>query len=143
MKYQQDVGLGEVLSQPLISLVQNLGWRIDVVVPVPLSKERSRQRGYNQAGLLARPIALAFSKPFHPQALERWRDTASQVGLSVAERAANVSGAFKAANHLVKNRHVLIVDDVTTTGATIQACAEALLQAGAQEVLGLTLARAV
>jgi ComF family protein len=110
---------------------------------VPLSKERYQQRGYNQAGLLARPVALALNIPYQPKALERWRDTVSQVGLSADQRMDNVVGAFKASQGLVKDRSILVIDDVTTTGATINSCAQALLQAGASEVFALTLARAV
>jgi len=99
------------------------------------------ERGYNQSNLLALPIALALGYPFRPEAIFRVRNTPSQVGLSGEERRKNVAGAFQASPGLVKNRNVLIIDDVTTTGATIQSCAEALIEAGAQNTFGLTLAR--
>jgi competence protein ComFC len=143
LKYQQDIALGEIFSRPMIELLARLGWRVDLVLPVPLSQERYQQRGYNQAGLLARPVALALNIPYQPRALERWRNTDSQVGLSAEQRITNVAGAFKASRRLVKDCSILVIDDVTTTGATINSCAEALLQAGAGQVFGLTLARAV
>jgi competence protein ComFC len=142
LKYQQDVALGEYFSRPMIQFLEKLGWNVNLVLPVPLSKERRHERGYNQAGLLAQPLALALNLPYYPKAIERWRDTTSQVGLSAGQRLTNVSGAFKAAPNLVKGRSILVIDDVTTTGATINACSEALLQAGAREVFALTLARA-
>ena len=142
LKYQQDIALGEMFSRPMIHLLEALGWQVNMVLPVALSNERYRQRGYNQAGLLARPVAMALNIPYQPKALERWRDTVSQVGLSAEQRITNVNGAFKANHQLVKGRTILVIDDVTTTGATINSCAEALLQAGAREVFALTLARA-
>ena len=143
LKYNGDIGLGEILARQLIKLVKELGWYYDMVVPVPLSTERLKERGYNQSALLARPIALAFGSRYMPNSLVRVRNTASQVGLNAGERLVNVAGAFRAAPETVKQKTILVVDDVTTTGATIQACSEALLQAGASKVLGLTLARAI
>lgn len=143
LKYRRDIGLGEVLSLHLIEQLHDLAWQIDLVMPVPLSMKRLRQRGYNQASLLARPVALALKIPYSTSALLRQRDTASQVGLSAHERLENVRGAFSANTPRVGEKRILIIDDVTTTGATIQACALALLEAGAHSVHGLTLARAL
>jgi ComF family protein len=142
LKYRQDLGLGEILSHPLVDLVSELNWQIDGICPVPLSHKRSQERGYNQSSLLAWPISLALKIPYLSKGIERIRDTRSQVGLSKVERIQNVSGAFQARHSLVKCKSIMIVDDVTTTGATIQACAQALLDAGAKAVYGLTLARA-
>jgi ComF family protein len=143
LKYQQDIALGDVFAQYLLLFLQDLQWKVDIIVPVPLSKMRLKDRGYNQSALLARPVALALGKPYRPGALERWRNTPSQVGLSKIERTVNVEGAFKAVDDIVKGKIVLLIDDVTTTGATIQAGSISLMEAEAQEVLGLTLARAV
>jgi ComF family protein len=120
-----------------------LGWNVDLIVPIPLGRERMKERGYNQADLLARPLALATGRPYSTQAVRRERETATQVGLGVKERRENVSGAFRGDRRLVSGRTVLVVDDVATTGATISACANALTAAGAIGVYGLTLARAV
>jgi len=142
LKYRQDLGLGEILSHPLIDKVLELNWQIDGICAVPLSRKRTQERGYNQSGLLAWPISLALKIPYLSKGIERTRDTRSQVGLSKVERAQNVEGAFQARRSLVKCKNIMIVDDVTTTGSTIQACAQAVLEAGAKAVYGLTLARA-
>lgn len=143
LKYQQDIGLGESLSKHLIELYNQLKWDIDLVVPVPLNVKRMQERGYNQSDLLGRPLAYAIQKPYRTNVLHRNRDTRSQVGLSAAERQQNVHGAFSARTDQVKGRAILVIDDVTTTGSTINACAQALRDAGASAVFGITLARAL
>lgn len=142
LKYRRDVSLGETLARPLVQIMQSLEWKPDLVTPVPLSKERLRERGYNQAALLARPVALGMGLPYHPRALRKARHTRSQVDLSAAERRANVKDAFQASPRWVTGKSVLVVDDVTTTNATLDACAAALLEAGAIGVYGLTVGRA-
>jgi ComF family protein len=123
--------------------VESLGWTVDLVVPVPLGMRRLKERGYNQVGLIARPLALAMRLAYAPSALCRVRETRSQVGLTRAERHDNVHGAFQAAQRLVNGRKVLLMDDVATTGATLASCAEALCASGAQDVFALTVARAL
>jgi competence protein ComFC len=141
LKYDGDMALAERIARPLIDVVANMQWELDAVVPVPISRSRQAQRGYNQAGLLARPVALSSGLPFQSKWLKKVRDTSSQVGLNAFERRANVSGAFSAPSEAAGLR-ILVVDDVTTSGATLNECAAALLCAGAREVYGLTLARA-
>ena len=141
LKYRRDLGLSEYFSQHLVEALIRLKWSFDVVTAVPLSNSRMRSRGYNQSAMLAKPVALAFDKPFLPGAVHRQRETRSQVGLSISERFENVNGAFNAQGRLVRGKIILLIDDVTTTGATIQACAQALKSAGASSVFGLTLAR--
>lgn len=142
LKYKGNVSLGEALAYPLIELLKHLNWPVDFVTAVPLGVARQAERGYNQANLLARPLALSVKRPFYPQALVKTRETRPQVGLNAAERQANVAQAFGSVEKLASDRHVLVLDDVTTTGATLEACALALRRAGAREVYGLTLARA-
>lgn len=143
LKYRGDIALGEALARPLVLLAHEQEWEVDLVTPVPVSLARRAQRGYNQAALLARPIALGCGWAYRSQALKKVRDTHTQVGLTRTQRWENVSGAFSAAPELVEGRKVLVVDDVTTSGATLDACAGALLEAGASAVFGITLARAL
>jgi ComF family protein len=114
----------------------------DIVVPVPLHPRRLAERGYNQSALLASPIAKRLGVPHAPRAVERVRDTPHQMDLARAARARNVAGAFVCKIHsIVAARRVLLVDDVTTTGATLEACASVLRRAGASAVVTLALSR--
>ena len=110
------------------------------LVPVPLHPARHRERGFNQAELLARELARLLDAPLSTGALRRTKDTSSQVSTSTrAERLTNVREAF-AATDGVDGATIVLVDDVTTTGATLSAAAQALLSAGAVRVYGLTFA---
>ena len=142
LKYRGDIALGEILAQELIELYAHLSWRVDFVTPVPIGVERLTERGYNQAALLALPLALATGLKYEHSALHKIRSTQSQVGLDRFERIQNVAGAFQGDRKKVQNNRVLVIDDVVTTGATLDACSTALLAAGAQEVFCFTLARA-
>ena len=126
----------------MIELFRKTGWNIDMIVPVPNSLARKRLRGYNQASLLALPIALCMGIAYRPGALSKVRDTRSQVGLSTLERKRNVEGAFLANKEMVSQRSILVIDDIRTSGATMEACATTLIDHGASQVYGLTLARA-
>jgi competence protein ComFC len=143
LKYGGNIALGEILARPMISLLRDLDWKPDLIVPVPGSLARRKMRGYNQASLLALPVALSCGIPYRSKALVKVRHNRTQVGLSMLERQANVSGAFLGRKELVAGKTVLIIDDVTTSGATLEACTAALLDQGARQVYGLTLARAV
>jgi ComF family protein len=115
----------------------------DVAVPMPLHWRKRWQRGFNQADLLAREAALRWQVPVLPAARRR-KPTATQAGLTNAQRRQNVVGAFAVKDgyrNQLAGKHVLLVDDVMTTGATASACARALKQAGAARVTLLTLAR--
>jgi ComF family protein len=142
LKYGGDLALAEIFARPLIDLYRKMMWTVDQVCPVPVSAARRAERGYNQAALLALPLALACALQYAPAALVKVRETGSQVGLSGEARWRNVRDAFRASPARVAGRRILLVDDVTTSGATMQECAQALRQAGAEEVFGLTLAQA-
>ena len=142
LKYRHDIGLGDVLAIQLAEFVRTLNWPIDIIVPVPLGKQRLRERGYNQVGMIARPLAFALEIEYAPKALYRRRETRSQVGLSKLERHDNVRGAFQALD-LVNRKTVLVMDDVATTGSTLSSSAEALFSSGAKDVYALTVARAL
>jgi ComF family protein len=115
-----------------------MNWTIDMIVPVPLHTTRLAERGYNQAQLLGEHVAIETSIPCLPDAVHRQRQTQSQVTLNAAERQMNMVDAFQAHPSIVSSQRILIIDDVYTTGATLSACGQALLQAGAQAVYGLT-----
>lgn len=143
LKYDRDVGLGDSLAQFMIDLFNKLDWPVDIVAPVPLSSTRMKERGYNQASFLAKPLALSLGLQYKPDAIQKVRNTRSQVELTAAERRENVKGAFLAKKEIVKDCSILIVDDVMTSGATLNSCANALLDAHAKQVYCLTFARAL
>lgn len=134
--------MGEALACNLIDIFDQAGWDTDLIIPVPLNRHHQRQRGYNQANLLARPLALAADIPISTNALSRSRPTPSQVGLSYSQRIDNVNAAFSADPQKVMSKSVVLIDDVATTGATLNACSQALLEAQAGPIYALTLTRA-
>lgn len=126
-------------------------WPEDVIaeraalLPVPLARERHRERGYNQSELLARVIAESWSLPVWADVLSRQRRTKTQTRLSPGERLANVAGAFSVAADAgprLRGAHVVLVDDVITTAATLNACAGVLYDAGARIISYVTFGRA-
>lgn len=116
----------------------------DCIVPVPLHRTRLRERGFNQSQLLGHMLAKRWSIPLSIHNLRRVRWTEPQVGLSAFERARNVRGAFAVANPaLFRDKRLLLVDDVYTTGSTVEECARTLMRAGTHEVCVITVARAI
>ncbi len=116
----------------------------DVIVPVPLHPKRLNQRGYNQSALLARELATLSRLPLNSSCLVRVRHKPPQAKTnSVQQRRENVVDAFSCRDSSLKEREVLLIDDVSTSGATLDACAKALKVAGAKKVCGLTFAREV
>jgi ComF family protein len=143
LKYRGDIGLGEALSQPLVGLFNDLDWKVDLVTPIPSGGERLKKRGYNQAALIALPFALATGIRYRPKYLIRLRETPTQVGLSAKDRRENMANAFGSIHTGVFDKSVLIIDDVTTTGATLDVAASALRKVGAKRVYCLTVARSL
>lgn len=139
-KYDNRHRLVSVLGERLQQTYAHSGWTATLIVAVPLHPRRHQHRGYNQSALLADELARRIRLPFNAEALHRVRDTPPQVGLNVAQRRKNVTDAFEAERTIVVAQHIVIIDDVCTTGATLNACAEALLLAGAASVRGLTVA---
>jgi len=116
----------------------------EVLVPVPLHQKRVRERGYNQSSLLAKELGKLTSLPVVDDCLIRQRHTPPQARTSTAaERQSNVSNAFTCRDRRLQDKQVLLIDDVSTSGATLDACAAALKAAGATSVWGLVLAREV
>lgn len=139
-KYGRRTELAGPLGTLLAARAAELAGEVDAIVPVPLHPARLRRRGFNQAALLARPVARALAVPLVTNELRRVRDTPSQAGLDGAGRLQNVRDAFVALR--APGSRVLLVDDVRTTGATLAECAEALSVAGVERVLTLVLAGA-
>ncbi|HEY8205890.1 MAG TPA: phosphoribosyltransferase family protein [Myxococcaceae bacterium] len=141
-KYEDRPELADPLGRLIAASVpEGVRGRVTAVAAIPLHRARFRSRQYDQAQLLARKVASALKVPFEPRALQRVRDTARQVGETLAAREANVRGAF-VGHGWMKGERVLLVDDVVTTGATARAAAQALLLAGAHRVELAAVARA-
>ncbi len=154
-KFHADLAAGKVLAELLVDRARDAiasdptaagaspsFARPDLIVCVPLHAVRLRQRGYNQALELARPLAAALDIPLDPRALLRTRSTLAQTGLDAAERRRNLHGAFALPPGTELPAHVAIVDDVMTTGTTLAECAQTLRRAGVARVDAWALARA-
>ena len=143
MKFERIEPLGRWFAGRLAEVAKREKVAADVVVPVPLHRQRERERGYNQADLIAKPLAHKLGLPYRAVLLVRTKPRPDQHILSLEERWDSVRGAFATRpGSKVDNLRVLLVDDVMTTGATLDACAKALRGAGAKSVIGLTVARA-
>jgi ComF family protein len=142
LKYDNKRCIGKELAARMCGLLNKKDFAgIDVLVPVPIHHTRKRERGYNQAEIIGEVVAGWLGKPMVPKLLRRLRSTGTQTKLKKEERAKNISGAFKANGSAMMGKSVLLVDDVLTTGATVNECARVLRQAGAIEVRVLTAAR--
>lgn len=142
-KYENFKALAPVLGGGLVEYLSRHPLPGEVIVPVPLHPARLRERGYNQAELLARGLGEGLGLPVSPGALTRRRPTPPQARLTARpQRWQNMEGAFQGGNG-VAGKEVLLVDDVATTGATLNAAARALKGTGAKRVWGLTWAREV
>jgi ComF family protein len=138
LKYQGEFARAAWAAAALGEVLATYGRDCDAIVPVPLHQRRQRARGYNQSEILARELSALSGLPVL-LALERVRDTRSQVDLDRATRAVNLNGAFVATMDL-QDRSIVLVDDVVTTGATLCECANACVLAGARPPRGLTIA---
>jgi ComF family protein len=145
LKYNGNTRLAEPLGLLLAQAYRHYGITADALLPVPLHSERLKARGYNHAALLAQVCARHLHIPYVEDLLVRQRDTRPQVGLSQSERQQNVQDAFLCSSPYsrgqLRGRTLVVIDDVCTSGATLEACAAPLFAAGAQVVVGLTLAR--
>lgn len=142
-KYNDKAYYGEKLAWLMYERIceENLGE--DLIVPVPMYKEKEKRRGYNQAALLAKHLAYRLGKPYEPDLLTRKSDTIPMSGLGAEERRGNIKGVFevsKGKEHMLYGSTVLLVDDVFTTGSTADGCTDAMLKAGADKVYVITFA---
>ncbi len=142
LKYDGRSDLGSVLGSLMTTDACHWAGHVDAVVPVPLHWRRRRARGYDQAALLARPVAKSLGVPALLRGLQRVRNTPRQVDLPHAERQRNIAGAF-ASWRLQGVGRVLLVDDVRTTGATLRAASDALKAGGVSDVHTFVLAARV
>jgi ComF family protein len=143
LKYGRDIAYAAVLGRYLCSHLP-MAIDHDLIVPVPLHRRRLRWRGFNQSALLADAVSTRSGRPADAFTLARVRPTPPQVGLGEGDRRRNVAGAFIVRRQAsVRRRTVLLVDDVMTTGATVDECARVLRRAGAARVDVLVLARAL
>ncbi len=144
LKYDGNTRLALPLGLLLARAFRHYVLKADMLIPVPLHSERQRHRGFNQASLLAEVCSAKIDIPMHEGILIRQRPTIDQIELHPRERYQNVAGAFtcsSSARNMLNGRKILLIDDVSTTGSTLDACATPLFDAGAQEVWGLVLAR--
>ena len=144
LKYKNLRALTEPLAKFLNDYLTTNPIPGETLVPVPLHRKRLRERGYNQSSLLAQGLGKLTSLPVVDDCLIRQRHALPQARTqTVEERRSNVADAFTCRDHGLKDKQVLLIDDVATSGATLDACAVALKAAGATSVWGLTLAREV
>jgi ComF family protein len=146
LKYQQVTPLANWFASCLHETfeVTSEMCQVDVVVPVPAHALRLRERGYNQAELIAKPLARSLGLPCRSYLLVRTHPRPDKLRLTLRERWRSVRGAYTIRQGLrVDNLRVLLIDDVLTTGATLDACSRALRKAGAAKVVALTVARAI
>lgn len=143
LKYSDRLDLGTAMGRWMVRAGQEVLAEAELLVPVPLHRMRFWGRRFNQAGELAKAVSRETGLPVAHEALRRVKATKSQVGLSASERMKNVSGAFRPgldAKETVRGRRVLLIDDVMTTGSTLNSAANVLRRAGATEVDALVFA---
>ena len=145
IKYQGDQDLGEHLGKMFMHhlIAKSVYSNVEVIVPVPLHKSKFRARGYNQSEILARGMADVLGVAVDSGSVKRFRKSETQTRKNRAERWQNVSGIFEVTNDSLQGKHVLLVDDVITTGATLEACGEIILSAGAASLSVAALAAAM
>ena len=142
LKYANIRSIGKIVSHYMSEVVQSERLAFDLIVPVPLHRKRLRERGYNQAEIIALHLGRTLGVPVEGNHLRREVYASPQARAANAdERRANVARAFRGESESVSGLKVAVVDDVTTTGATLRACAVELKKAGAEQVWGLTVAR--
>lgn len=141
IKYSGWRHLVDICAERMADSIRPRGRRLDLLVPVPLHPLRQRERGFNQARLIADRLATRIDRPVI-DALERSRATPPQVGMGRADRVTNVTGAFAKRTSFEPGARIGLIDDVATSGATLHAAADALIVGGASRVVGVTFALA-
>lgn len=143
MKYKNQPKIGEILGKHYGNLLHQVPiiQAIDAIVAIPLHPKRFKERGYNQSDFFAKGLSVSLNIPLYTRSIERIRYTPSQTTKNKIERMANLQGAFKVTEpNLLVGKHLLLVDDILTTGATLTSCTNALLAAGVAQVSVATIA---
>ena len=141
LKYNRQFKLGVFLGEILSEGIKSRGWEIDLIVPIPIHHLKKVERGYNQSDYIVKGLSKSLNIPYSTKSLKRTRHTESQTKLNINRRAENVANAFKVRNaKKIIGKNILLADDVITTGATIQECAKALVNAGANAVYTCSIA---
>jgi len=146
LKFRKRPEYGEKIIDYLISNHADLSFAADadIIIPVPLHKKRERKRGYNQTAVLGAELGRKLQKPCFEKALKKIKDTLPQSDLSGEERRKNISGAYSVRDKdAVNGKIILLIDDVFTTGSTLNECAQTLLNAGAHKIYCFTVAKTV
>ncbi len=141
LKFGEKISYAQSIGEMLCSLIRNLDEKPDCLLPVPLHKSRLKMRGFNQSIEISRVLAKKLAIPIENKAVIRHRSTAAHAGLNARQRRVNIKGAFSVAYDM-KYKHVLIVDDVMTTGATVNEMAKVLKKNGVSRIGVLSIARA-
>ncbi|MBE0538894.1 MAG: ComF family protein [Ignavibacterium sp.] len=135
LKYNRQFKLGVFLGEILSEGIKSRGWQIDLIVPVPIHPLKKVERGYNQSDYIVKGLSKSLKIPYSTKLIKRTRHTESQTKLKMKARAQNVADAFDVRNpKKLSGKNILIVDDIITTGATIQECGRALVKGGAKTV---------
>lgn len=138
-RFRVGIYLGKVLSEKIREAKPE--WQFELIIPVPLHRLKKAQRGYNQSYFIAKGIGRNLGIDFSDRILKRIKYTESQTSMTLVERAENIFGAFKVNNaKAIKDKSILIVDDVITTGATISECGRALINSGVNKIYAASIA---
>lgn len=141
-KYAHRTYVGRVMGWMMADKIKAEGMEIDLILPVPLYGDKEKERGFNQATILSKYISKKSKIPFNIDVLTRTRNTKVMHNLTKRERQENVTDAFKVLNNgVIINKNILLVDDILTTGSTVNECSKILLNFGAKTVTVLTFAR--
>lgn len=145
LKYKEYKSIGLDLGMCIAKVLKELNLEVDILIPVPLHRIKYRERGYNQSEFIARGIASIIDKPIVSNAVRRIRYTQTQTNLNIEERHKNLENAFELTPHssvILSRKKCLLVDDVITTGATTNSCAQTILSAGSAEIIAAAAALA-
>lgn len=135
LKYNKQFRIGTFLGNILAKEIISKNWTIDLILPVPIHHLKKAERGYNQSDFIVKGMSKGLKIPYSARTVKRIRYTETQTNLKLQERAKNVENAFKVRNPKnVKNKNILLVDDVITTGATTLECAKVLMNTGAEKI---------